>query len=89
MKIVRLRNRIVVEIIPSYALPVKDWYGAEFALQCIEAPNEVEQGWIYDERTKTFSEPTPTPTPQPTSEEDTNAMLIDHEYRLTLMELGV
>ena len=27
----------------------------------------------------------PTPTPQ----EDTDAMLVDHEFRLTLMELGV
>lgn len=25
----------------------------------------------------------------PTEEEDTNALLVDHEYRLTLLELGV
>lgn len=29
------------------------------------------------------------PTAKPTAEDDINAMLIDHEYRLTLMELGV
>lgn len=27
--------------------------------------------------------------PEPTEQEDTDAMLIDHEYRLTLLELGV
>lgn len=32
----------------------------------------------------------PNPTePEPTEEEDTSAMLIDHEYRLTLLELGL
>lgn len=29
------------------------------------------------------------PEPEPTAQEDTDAMLIDHEYRLTLLELGV
>ena len=29
------------------------------------------------------------PKPEPTAEDDTDAMLIDHEYRLTLLELGV
>lgn len=29
------------------------------------------------------------PEPGPTEAEDTAAMLIDHEYRLTLMELGL
>ena len=31
----------------------------------------------------------PAPEPQPTAEEDRDAMLIDLEYRMTLMELGV
>ena len=29
------------------------------------------------------------PEPSPTEAEDTAAMLIDHEYRLSLMELGL
>ena len=29
------------------------------------------------------------PEPTPTEQEDTAAMLIDHEYRITLMELGL
>lgn len=28
-------------------------------------------------------------TAEPTAQDDTDAMLIDHEYRLTLLELGV
>lgn len=27
--------------------------------------------------------------PEPTAEDDTNAMMVDHEYRLTLLELGL
>ena len=33
--------------------------------------------------------PEPEPTPEPTLEEDTAAMLVDHEFRLTLLELGI
>ena len=34
--------------------------------------------------------PVPEPVPaQPTAQDDTDAMLIDHEYRLTLLELGL
>ena len=32
---------------------------------------------------------TPAANPEPTVEEDNDAMLVDHEYRLTLLELGV
>ena len=45
------------------------------------------EGWVYDETTGTFS-----PEgfePEPTVEEDTAAMLVDHEFRLTLLELGL
>ena len=64
MKIVRLQDNVVYEIIPEYALPVEKWYGSEFAAHCVEAPSEVEQGWIYDDEAKTFSKPTPAPEPQ-------------------------
>lgn len=57
MKTVRLKDNVVVEIIPEYALPVEKWYGAAFAEQCMEAPDEVEQNWVYDPETGTFSEP--------------------------------
>ena len=57
MKTVRLENNFVVEIIPEYALPVKTWYGAEFASKCVEAPDVIAQGWKYNAETKTFSDP--------------------------------
>lgn len=48
MKTVRIKNGTVIEIIPEYALPVDKWYGDYFASQCMEAPEDVKQGWIYD-----------------------------------------
>lgn len=49
MKTVRLENNVVREVIPDYALPVEKFYGAEFAAQCVEAPDEVDQHWILNE----------------------------------------
>ena len=63
MKYVKLTNNIVTEIIPQDATPLSEWYPEDFAAQCVEAPNEVEQNWVYDPNTNTFSEPVPTPTP--------------------------
>lgn len=34
-------------------------------------------------------EPEPEPTPEPTEADDTASMLVDHEFRLTLLELGL
>lgn len=31
----------------------------------------------------------PEPVPEPTPQDDTDSMLVDHEYRITLLELGV
>lgn len=63
MKIVRLKDNVVVEIIPEYATPVETWYGEEFAKQCVEAPDNVEQHWIYDG--ENFSEPKQVPVVEP------------------------
>ena len=44
----------------------------------------VDGGYVHD--------PLPVPEPQPaepTAEEDLQAMAVDHEYRLTLLELGL
>ena len=68
MKTVRLRDNVVVEIIPEYALPVEKWYGAQFATQCKEAPDEVEQRWRFDPETETWSAPPPEPEPEPEPE---------------------
>ncbi len=45
-----------------------------------------ENGYTYE----LVEEPEPAPTPpEPTEEDDVNGMLVDHEYRLTLLELGI
>lgn len=72
-KMVRVVDNVVIEIIPEEATfpGVATWYGDEFAAQCMEAPDEVQQNYIYNPDTKTFSEPAaPTTTAQiPSSEE--------------------
>ena len=63
-KWVRLQSNIVMETIPDYATPPEKWYGPDFAAQCVEALDEVEQGWVYDPETGTFSPPVePEPVP--------------------------
>ena len=39
--------------------------------------------YVYDPIPKVEIEPEPTP------QDDTDAMMVDHEYRLTLLELGI
>jgi hypothetical protein len=68
MKTVRLKNNIVLEIIPEYALPVADWYGEDFASHCVGAPDDVEQHWVYNPDNGTFSAPEPIEL-EPTIEE--------------------
>lgn len=91
MKTVRLKNNIVLEIIPEYALPVADWYGEGFASQCMEAPDGVEQHWAYDPESGTFTAPSdPEPSnPEPTTEELLLGLAADHEYRISLQEMGL
>lgn len=69
MKVVRLVNNVVSEIIPEEATPVSYWYGEQFASECVDAPDEVGQRWIYDPDTKTFSEPPPYKRPEYESED--------------------
>lgn len=67
MNTVRLKDNVVVEIIPEYALPVEKWYGEAFAKNCVTAPDDVEQGFVYDPASGEFSAPveaTATPTEQ-------------------------
>lgn len=41
-------------------------------------------GYTYEEIAKE-----PLPEPGPTAQDDANSLLVDHEYRITLLELGV
>ena len=55
---------------------------AVFAVNNAMAQNESHDG-------KITVEDIPDPETEPSQEEDTAAMLVDHEYRLTLLELGL
>lgn len=59
MKIVRLENNIVKEILPeaTYEKGITYWYGEAFAARCVEAPDDVKQGMAYNPSDGTFSEP--------------------------------
>lgn len=47
------------------------------------------EGWLYDPDTGTFyQEGELPPSKRPTPEDDVNAMLVDHELRLSLLEIG-
>lgn len=50
---------------------------------------EVEDGVVTAMTAGNVPEPEPEPDPEPTAQDDTDAMLVDHEYRLTMLELGV
>jgi len=68
----------------------------------IQVPEDLEQkAWeslgfcelIYDGSgmladIKPTERPAP-PPPEPTAQDDTDALLVDHEYRLTMLELGL
>lgn len=69
MKTVRLKNGRVYEIIPEYALPAEEFYSPEFAAQCMEAPDEVEQHWGYIDGQWVRPEKVPKPKRQPGTED--------------------
>lgn len=50
---------------------------------------EARNGVVISLTPGTVPEPEPEPAPEPTEEEDIAAMTVDHEYRLTLLELGL
>ena len=64
MKTVYLVGDTVREVIPEYGLPAGKWYSAEFASHCVEAPDEVEQGWTFKDGQ--WSEPSQSPSLEPT-----------------------
>lgn len=57
MKNVHLVNNVVFEVLPEEAAPVEKWYNEVFAKECMEAPDEVDQHWVYDPVKKQFFEP--------------------------------
>ena len=51
---------------------------------------QAPEGWLYDPETGTFYQEGGLPlNKRPTPEDDISAMLVDHELRLSLLEIGV
>lgn len=80
MKVARIENNVVVEIIPTYALPVEKWYGTQFAALCKEVPDNVEPNYIYDPKTDSYQPPVieDPPAPDPTLDERVTTLESDN-----------
>ncbi|MEA4933701.1 MAG: hypothetical protein VB071_09045 [Lawsonibacter sp.] len=91
------------ESIPGYdsgfpGVPIESRYSQDILNKCVQSETAVQSGWLYDAASGTCSappepepvtEPEPEAEAEPTAQEDIYSMMVDHEYRLTLMELGV
>lgn len=74
-----IKNEVCVNVIRARA---------DFAasIGAIELPDDFGIGDIYIDGV--WSHPGP-PEPEPTAADDLEAIAVDHEYRLTLLELGL
>ena len=82
-------------------VPIDQRYAPDFIEQLIHVPDdtEVAQNWIYDFETGGFSPPpepeelpglpSDQPAPERPEAEDLAGLVVEHEYRLTLLELGL
>lgn len=48
MKIARIHNNKVIELIPDQATPINLYYSAAFVKECAEVPDEVMPNWGWD-----------------------------------------
>ena len=67
MKIIRLENNKVIEIIPSEISydKLEHWYGKEFATSCIQVEDYVLPNMVYNKESDTFDFPEPEVIPTP------------------------
>jgi hypothetical protein len=54
-----------------------------------EANEEIAKREAYNGEYEIYDDGQPEPVVEPSAQEDTDAMLIDHELRLTMLELGL
>ena len=89
MKYIRLNaSNVVMEIIPGEdsrfpGIPIEQRYHADFIAALIQTADEteVEQNWVYDPETQTFSEP-PTPEPGPDPEPEPEPVEVDRAAKV-------
>ena len=89
MKIVRLEQNIVREIIPEDVRPLDVYYPPDFCEQCVEAPDEVEQHWVYDPDANTFAPPPEPETPHEPAPDGLAAQVADLQSALNIIAEGV
>ena len=78
MKWVRILNNTVIEEIPSTNVPVAEWYGEEFASQCMKVKDSVSVGDIlYNGKFW---------TPEEYYEETLTYEIVDHEVVAMIRE---
>lgn len=67
-----------------------NWYESfvEKMIPATESNEEIAKSEAYNGEYEIFDDGI-SETIEPSAQDDTDAMLVDHEYRLTLLELGV
>lgn len=83
-------------------VPINERFSREYLSRCIVVDDdaEVQLGWIYEKETGTFNEPDISNTievniepsalkSKPSLTDCIMTMLVDQEYRIALLELGV
>ena len=64
----------------------KNFPFGNFEIEWVDGvPHMKEGSWIPG----VMPEPEPEAEAEPTAQDDTDSMLVDHEYRITLLELGL
>ena len=57
--------RVIDNVAVDVSTDPSNCFHPDIAAQFVEVPDNVENGWIYDETAKTWSAPTPQPEPVP------------------------
>lgn len=91
MKYVRLENNRVAEILPPETYGnIAYWYNAEFAAKCVQAPDDVECGMVYEDGEFKPAPPMPPAPPDPLEQLrlDMYSRIAEVGYELALLKIG-
>ena len=96
MKYLSINNNIVAEIIPEIdnrfpEVSFKSRFALDFTEKCIPVDDDfaVSVGMVYDNGIFTMPEPIIESSITPLSEVDLEQLALDHEYRLSMLEIGM
>ena len=74
-------------VIDDIEQPKSEEYMSSITIPYSIENEELAKSKAYKGEYEVFEDDIPEPIVEPTPQEDTDAMLIDHEYRLTMLEL--